>query len=61
MATHSSILSWKIPWTGGDLMGYRPGGHKELDMTDLVILGPLNFVMNFRISLSTSTKKPTGF
>ena len=29
--------------------------------TDLVILGPLNFVMNFRISLSTSIKKPTGF
>ena len=31
MATHSSILAWKIPWTEG------PGrlqymGHKELDM-----------------------------
>ena len=35
MATHSSILAWKIPWTwqgwGG---GYSPGGHKELDSLD---------------------------
>ena len=31
MATHSSVLAWKIPWTG------KPGGpwdHKELDMTE---------------------------
>jgi len=31
MATHSSILAWKIPWTeepGG------PRGHKESDMTE---------------------------
>ena len=31
MATHSSVLAWKIPCTG------KPGGpwdHKELDMTE---------------------------
>ena len=33
MATHSSILAWRIPWTE------KPGriqsmGHKELDMTE---------------------------
>ena len=30
MATHSSILAWKIPWTE------EPGGalHKELDTTE---------------------------
>ena len=33
MATHSSILAWRIPWTE------EPGGlqsmaHKELDMTE---------------------------
>ena len=31
MATHSSILAWKIPWTeetGG------PWGHKELETTE---------------------------
>ena len=31
MATHSSILAWRVPWTeaGGSLWG-----HKELDMTE---------------------------
>ena len=33
MASHSSILAWKIPWTE-ELVGYNPGGHKELDMTE---------------------------
>ena len=32
MATHSSILAWKIPWTE-ELVGYSPWGHKESDMT----------------------------
>ena len=31
MATHSSILAWKIPWTE---VGYSPWGQKELDVTD---------------------------
>ena len=30
MATHSSILAWKIPWTRS-LAGYSSGGCKELD------------------------------
>ena len=29
MATRSSFLAWKIPWTGEP--GYRPWGHKESD------------------------------
>ena len=33
MATHSSILAWRIPWTG-EPMGYSPWGHKELDTTE---------------------------
>ena len=33
MATHSSIIAWRIPWTGS-LTGYSPHGHKELDMTE---------------------------
>ena len=33
MATHSSTLAWKIPWTE-DLEGYSPWGHKELDITE---------------------------
>ena len=35
MATHSSILDWKIPWTAEP--GYRPWGCKDLDTTEYVI------------------------
>ena len=30
MATHSSVLAWRIPWS---LVGYSPQGCKESDMT----------------------------
>ena len=33
MATHSSILAWKIPWTE-EVAVYSPWSHKELDMTE---------------------------
>ena len=33
MATHSSILAWRIHGQGS-LMGYSPWGCKELDMTE---------------------------
>ena len=33
LATHSSILAWKIPWTE-ELGGYSPRDCKELDMTE---------------------------
>ena len=32
MATHSSILTWRIPWPES-LVGYSPWGCKESDMT----------------------------
>ena len=32
MATHSSISTWRIPWTE-ELGRLRSIGHKELDMT----------------------------
>ena len=32
MATHSSILAWKIPWTE-EPVGLRPWDHKKLDTT----------------------------
>ena len=34
MATHSSILAWRIPWTRG-LAGYSPWGRKESDTTEV--------------------------
>ena len=33
MATHSSTLAWKIPWTE-ECVGYSPRGHKESDTTE---------------------------
>ena len=33
MATHSSILAWKITWTE-EPAGYTPWGLKELDMPE---------------------------
>ena len=33
MATHSSILSWRIPWTE-EPGGLQSMGHKESDMTE---------------------------
>ena len=33
MATHSSILAWKVPRTE-ELGQYSPWGHKESDMTE---------------------------
>ena len=34
MATHSSILSWRILHGQRSLVGYSPWDHKELDMTE---------------------------
>ena len=36
MATHSSVLAWRIPWT--EEPGYSPWGHKESDMTEQLTL-----------------------
>ena len=34
MATHSSILAWRIPWTEEPAGLYSPQGCKELDTTE---------------------------
>ena len=39
VATHSSILAWKIPWTEDPGGGYSPWGHRELDMTGHTLAG----------------------
>ena len=33
MATHSSVLAWRIPWTE-EPGGYSPWGHKESDTVE---------------------------
>ena len=35
MATHSSILAWRIPWKE-DLGGLQSIGHKEKDTTEVL-------------------------
>ena len=37
IATHSSILAWRVPWTE-ELGGYSPWGCKESDMTERLTL-----------------------
>ena len=37
-ATHSSILTWKIPWTE-EPGGYSPWDHKELDTAEHRVIG----------------------
>ena len=34
MATYSSILAWRTPWTEESLVGYSPWGYKQLDTTE---------------------------
>ena len=38
MATHASILTWRIPWTEEPHRLHSPWGHKELDMTECITL-----------------------
>ena len=41
MATHSSILAWKIPWTE-ETSGLQSKGHKDSDMTEWLTLNTWN-------------------
>ena len=38
MATHSSILAWRIPWTEESLVGFSSWDRKELDTTEQLSL-----------------------
>ena len=46
MATDSSILAWKIPWTAEP--GYSPWGRKESDTTEQVhFTGTISSILSF--------------
>ena len=48
MATHCSILAWRIsPLGWRSLMGYSPWGHKESDMTKQLTLHFKEILTNF--------------
>ena len=38
MATHSSSLAWRIPWTEEPGRLYSPQGHERLDTTEQLTL-----------------------
>ena len=40
MATHSSILAWRIQWTKS-LVGYSPWNHKESDTAERLTLSDI--------------------
>ena len=50
MATHSSILAWRIPWTGS-LAGYSPWDRKESDTIEVTEYTHKQDCLNFGSSL----------
>ena len=55
MAAHSSILAWKIPWTGSSA-GYNPWGSKESNRTEWLTLSlaPLSDYLRTTICVSSA-------
>ena len=47
MATHSSILAWRTPWT--EEPGYSLEGHKESDTTERLTLSLSVFIVIFSV------------
>ena len=62
MATHSSILAWKIPRTGEPVGLYIPGGFKELDMTELLstALGDYSLTLSWQDILMLTRQQSHG-
>ena len=56
MATHSSILAWKIPWTERSLASHNPWGHKELDTIEHTHMHLHNGRKGFENTLKHSLK-----
>ena len=48
MATHSSILAWRIPWTE-DPGGLQSRGHKQLNVTEQLLLLLLSHFSHVRL------------
>ena len=52
MATHSSILAWRISWTEKPV-GYSPWCHKELDRTEHLTFSLSFSLTNLKAELET--------
>ena len=62
MANHSSILAWRIPWTGeSGLVGYSPWGYKESDMTEQMSMQSPKYLSDtwFHLLSSQTTHPPS--
>ena len=63
MATHSSILAWRIPWTE-EPSRLLPCGHKESDMTEQLTLSlftqEISWKLETLIQSVTETLKYAG-
>ena len=62
MATHSSILARRMPWTERNLAGYSPWGHKESATTEwltLLLLLLLSIYLSFNYSINIKTVNET--
>ena len=57
LASHTSRLAWRIPWTEepGGIQSYRPWSYKESDVTDMTWHTPTQGAL---FSLSLSIKEP---
>ena len=55
MFTHSSILSWRIPWIEEPCDRHSPWGHKESDVTEQLALYISTWIKNERV-LKTSER-----
>ena len=53
MATHSSNLAWRIPWTGC-LTGHLPWGHKESDTTEQLSRAQYSIIYIYHIFIFSS-------
>ena len=56
MATHSSILAWRIPWTEEPSGLYSPWGLKELDMAEQLSLS-IDLYQSLTIDLGKSYER----
>ena len=60
MATHSSILAWRIPWTEDLLSGYSLQGCKEAHMTEMTQYACANTHTAIRVAKSRMLQTPNA-
>ena len=58
MATHSSILAWRIPWQRS-LMGYSPWGGQESNKTECLTLSHPDVLVKGNRALPVLTLRNT--